>query len=105
MAAPTLEPELEDLEEEGGGPVKSFLEHLEDLRWMIIKSGAALLVALIVCLYGTPQIIAILKRPLAQAALMQVGRNQKVLVRFGTNNLTTFDSLTNNIDGLDLGTN
>ena len=21
--------------EEGGGPVKSFLEHLEDLRWML----------------------------------------------------------------------
>ena len=24
-------------EEEEGGPVKSFLEHLEDLRWVLIK--------------------------------------------------------------------
>jgi hypothetical protein len=34
----------EDLEVEGGA-VKSFLEHLEDLRWMLIKSSAALFVA------------------------------------------------------------
>ena len=26
-------------EEEEGGPVKSFLEHLEDFRWALIKSG------------------------------------------------------------------
>ena len=60
MADPTQDPHSDDWEqEEGGGPVKSFLEHLEDLRWMIVKSGAALLVAMIVCLYGTSQIIAL----------------------------------------------
>src|SRR6201995_64407 len=32
MADPTQEPRLDDFEEDGGGPVKSFLEHLEDLR-------------------------------------------------------------------------
>jgi len=103
----TQDPRPDDWEEEeqGGGPVKSFLEHLEDLRWMIIKSGAALLVAMIVCLYGTSTIIALLKRPLAQAALMQVGREQKVLVRFGTNNIATFETETNQFNGLDLGTN
>src|SRR6185312_17555494 len=97
----TQDPRPDDWEEEeqGGGPVKSFLEHLEDLRWMIIKSGAALLVAMIVCLYGTSTIIALLKRPLAQAALMQVGREQKVLVRFGTNNIATFETETNQFNG------
>jgi sec-independent protein translocase protein TatC len=106
MADPTQEPRPDDWEdEEGGGPVKSFLEHLEDLRWMLIKSGAALLVAMIICLYGTSQIISILKRPLAQAALIQPGNEQKVLIRFGTNNLTTLHSPTNNFNGLDLGTN
>jgi sec-independent protein translocase protein TatC len=103
----TQEPRSDDWEEkeEGGGPVKSFLEHLEDLRWMIIKSGVALLISMIVCLYGTSEIITLLKRPLAQAALIQVGHQQKVLVRFGTNNITTFESPTNNFNGLDLGTN
>src|SRR5690349_19285927 len=92
-------------EEDGGGPVKTFLEHLEDLRWMLIKSGAALLVGLIICLYGTGQIVSILKRPLQKAALIQVGHSQKVLVRFGTNNLTTFDVLTNRLGAVDLGSN
>ncbi len=104
MADPTEEPYSDDLDE-GGGPVKSFLEHLEDLRWMLIKSGAALLVGMIVCLYGTSQIVTILKRPLQKAALIQVGHSQKVLVRFGTNTLTTFDVSTNRIGAVDLGSN
>src|SRR5260370_257825 len=40
---------LELLEEEEGGPVKSFLEHLEDLRWVLIKSVAAAGVAIATC--------------------------------------------------------
>jgi hypothetical protein len=46
-----VEPEAErldlDQEEEEGGPVKSFLEHLEDLRWVLIKSIAAAGVAMV----------------------------------------------------------
>ena len=48
------EPEAERLDEhveEEGGPVKSFLEHLEDLRWVLIKSLAALSVAMLICLW------------------------------------------------------
>src|SRR3569833_4211810 len=106
MADPTQDPHSGDWEQEdGGGPLKSFLEHLEDLRWMIIKCAASLLVCMIFCLYGTSQIITILKRPLAQAALIQINHEQKILVRFGTNNLTTFESPTTNFNGLDLGTN
>jgi sec-independent protein translocase protein TatC len=106
MGDPTEDPRREELDEaDGGGPVKSFLEHLEDLRWMLIKSGAALLVSMIVCLYGTGQIVSLLKRPLYQAALIQVGHEQKVLVRFGTNSLTEFIAPTNQMGGLDFGTN
>ena len=39
-------------EEEEGGPIKSFLEHLEDLRWVLIKSLATAGVAMIVCFFG-----------------------------------------------------
>jgi sec-independent protein translocase protein TatC len=107
MADSTQEPRPDDQEEEqeGGGPVKSFLEHLEDLRWMLIKSGVALLVTMIVCLYGTSQIVSILKRPLERAALIRVGHDQKAVVRFGSNNLATFQAPTNRFNGLDLGTN
>ena len=42
MAEPSDEPQPADEQVEGGA-VKTFLEHLEDLRWMLIKSGAAIL--------------------------------------------------------------
>lgn len=115
MADDYEEPQPYD-EEEGGGPVKTFLEHLEDLRWLLVKSGSALLVCLIVCLYATPQITWILTRPLKQAALIQTNSHrQKVIVQFETNTLVTLgrdlpalragETLTNRVGPLDLGSN
>jgi sec-independent protein translocase protein TatC len=92
-------------DEDVGGPVKSFLEHLEDFRWLLIKTGAALFVSLVVCLYAVPQIVAILKWPLSRAALVRVNGERKVLVRFDTNNIATLELMTNQIGGLDLGSN
>jgi sec-independent protein translocase protein TatC len=91
--------------ENEGGPVKTFLEHLEDFRWLVIKSGAALLVCLIVCLYAVPQIVAVLKWPLSRAALVRVYHERKALVRFDTNTVATLELMTNQIGGLDVGTN
>ena len=105
MADPTEEPHLDDIED-GGGPVKTFLEHLEDLRWLLIKSGAALLVSLIVCLYATDRIVAILKWPLKQSALQRSRHGPtKVMVQFGTNTLSTLEIGTNRVGPVDLGTN
>ncbi|MBM3832986.1 MAG: twin-arginine translocase subunit TatC [Verrucomicrobia bacterium] len=57
-------------EEDGeGGPVKSFLEHLEDLRWTIIKASSALVVGMIVCLLAAKQLIQIMKWPMDKAGL------------------------------------
>jgi sec-independent protein translocase protein TatC len=105
MADPTEEPQPDDLEENGGGPVKTFLEHLEDLRWMLVKSGAALLIGMIICLYCTDKIVSILKWPLERAALIHVGHRQKVLVRFGPKQIFPFEPETNRFGPLDLGTN
>jgi sec-independent protein translocase protein TatC len=106
MADPTEEPRPEEeIEEDGGGPVKTFLEHLEDLRWMLIKSGVALLIGMIVCLYATDKVVSILKWPLKRAALIQIGHRQKVVVRFGDNVLLSFEPSTNRFGPLDLGTN
>ncbi len=58
----------DDEDDEFGGPIKTFLEHLEDLRWTIIKSVAALLLGMIVCLGGANQLTDLLTRPLAAAA-------------------------------------
>ena len=98
------EPLPEELEE-GGGPVKGFLEHLEDLRWLLVKSGAALLVALIVCLYAVPQIVGILKWPLDRAALVRVNNEYRTVVRVGDQTVATLSLTTNRLSGIDLGTN
>jgi len=105
MADAPIQPRPDDDENDGGGPVKSFLEHLEDFRWLIIKIAATLGLSLFVCLYAVPQIVAILKWPLAHAALVRVNQEHRTLVQFGTNTLTTLRSDTNVIAGLDLGTN
>ncbi len=104
MADPTEEPQADDLEVDGG-PVKSFLDHLEDLRWMLVKSAAALFVGMIICLYGTTQIVWLLKQPLRNAALVNVSQPQKALVMFGGNKLAVFEPPTSQLGSLDLGSN
>ncbi len=75
-----IEPEEERtlLEEDEGGPVKSFLEHLEDFRWALLKSGAAVLIGVLICLLAGNYVVQILSRPLRQAATSYPGTNQVV---------------------------
>jgi len=60
-------PELDENGEEFGGPVKSFLEHMEDLRWVLIRCVAALGVAMVACLAGADRLVEMLAQPLGQA--------------------------------------
>lgn len=80
--------------EEYGGPVKSFLEHLEDLRWMLIRVVVSIMVAMMVCLVAANRIVRILEAPLIRANTMMekdsIKENKKqgggiVYVEFGTN--------------------
>jgi sec-independent protein translocase protein TatC len=76
-----------EAEEDGGGPVKTFLEHLEDLRWMLIKSVSAILVAMLVCLIASDRLVAILKWPLNHAPHFsrKTARPKEIPVLLGTN--------------------
>ena len=76
-----------DVEE--GGPVKSFLDHLEDLRWALIKCASAIGLGVLICLLAGNYVVGILLRPLQQATIKYPGTNQVVTIRLGTNNLTT----------------
>ena len=62
MAQEPEEPPFD--QEEEGGPVKPFLDHLEDLRWVLIKCVTALIIGMSVCMAATPYMITFLKRPL-----------------------------------------
>jgi len=97
-------------EEAEGGAVKTFLEHLEDLRWVLIKSAAATLVAMMVCLFNVKPLVTILKWPLDRAAKRHIlflpdTTNQLVTFQIGDKRYPGVDLGTNRVGALDLGTN
>ncbi len=103
-------PRLEPLngssgKDEEGGPVKSFLEHLEDLRWVLIKSVATVGVAMIVCFFGGNYVFKVLKLPLIKAPLEKYRKGQSVRVMLGTNQLGVFHVGTNEVLTALAGTN
>ena len=101
---PESEP-LQDHEEEEGGPIKSFLEHLEDLRWVLIKSLVALSLGMLICLIAGNHVVAILTYPLERAKAWHPGTNQIVTARTGTNELGTFSITPEEQASFNLGTN
>jgi sec-independent protein translocase protein TatC len=77
------QPEPEEAE---GGPVKTFLEHLEDLRWTLIKVTASLAVAMLVCLIGSDYLVRFLSFPLRVVTRLHVPASaDAVAVHWGTN--------------------
>jgi sec-independent protein translocase protein TatC len=99
------EPEAEQFDEDEGGPVKSFLEHLEDLRWVLIKSGVAAAVAMLVCLFAGNYLVRFLEWPLARAHPLHFTKSQTVFISFGTNQLASFKVSTNDAFAAMAGTN
>ncbi len=97
------EPERPDRAE--GGPVKTFLEHLEDFRWVLIKSIVALFLGMLICLFAANDVVRIVKWPLTHAWIHYSGTNQIVTVSFGTNRLGNFPLTPEQQQSLDLGTN
>lgn len=110
-----------------GGPVKSFLEHLEDFRWVMVKSVVALFLAMLLCLIGANYVIGIVKWPLKHASMnypvtvwnclmgwalplknldfSDSGTNQVVVVSFGTNHVGNFTLTPDERQSFNLGTN
>jgi sec-independent protein translocase protein TatC len=97
--------ETERPDEAEGGPVKTFLEHLEDFRWVLIKSVVALAVAMLLCLIAGNYVVQIIKWPLGHARIHYPGANQIVAVSFGTNHLGNFQLTPEQQKSLNLGTN
>jgi sec-independent protein translocase protein TatC len=79
-----------DPEDEGGGPVKSFLEHLEDLRWTLIKSIIAVLLSMLVAMVGSKYIVTVLTWPMnhslfGKAIFAKEPDKERVTIHLGTN--------------------
>lgn len=58
-------------DEEEGGPVKPFLDHLEDLRWVLIKVVSSLVIGMTICMVAVPWMIEFLKRPLPKSVKLE----------------------------------
>jgi sec-independent protein translocase protein TatC len=89
MANPTDElPSGVDAE---GGPVKSFLEHLEDLRWMLVKCISTIVVGIIICLLAGKYLVAFMVWPLQNVTRFFEPETTLVPVLLGTNSIGTVD--------------
>ena len=89
MSTDPDDPRTDDGVIDEGGPVKSFLDHLEDLRWVLIKTLAALGIGMLICLVAGDHVVNILKKPLLNAERKFPGTNQIWTVFWGTNILKT----------------
>jgi sec-independent protein translocase protein TatC len=99
------DPEARRPEEAEGGPVKTFLEHLEDFRWVLLKSLVALFLGMLACLFAANEVVSIIKWPLNHAYVRRAGTNQTVIVSFGTNHVGNFPLTPEQEKTLSLGTN
>ena len=87
-----------------GGPVKSFLDHLEDLRWVLIKTIAVIGIGMLLCLIAGDQVVKLLKWPLTRAKVQYAGTNVVATVYLGTNILGTYQ-LNEELSGITSPTN
>lgn len=90
MAGDHVDHEKEHSEKPEGGPVKTFLEHLEDFRWVLLKSLVALAVAMLLCLIAGNHVVGIVKWPLTRARMPFPGTNRVAVVSFGRHHVGTF---------------
>ncbi len=77
--------------EEEGGPVKSFLEHLEDLRWTLVKCVSTVSVGIIICLLAGKHLVAFMVWPLQNVSVLFEPESTSVPVLLGTNTIGTVD--------------
>ncbi len=65
--------------------MKPFLDHLEDLRWTLIKVVVAVVLGMLVCLMAGNRLVAFLTWPLEHAQRLLPAAQQRVPLLLGTN--------------------
>jgi sec-independent protein translocase protein TatC len=90
------------VEAEEPGPKKSFWGHLADLRTALIRSVAAIGIALIVCLFGSPWIVGVLEYPLSRMHMFETPR-PTVTIQIGDTKLGPFQVTREQFPGLPPG--
>jgi len=70
-----------------GESSKPFLEHLEDLRWTVVKMAAVLMTAMVLCFAFRQKLVMVLQRPLQEVggqvgALRALGITDSITISF-----------------------
>jgi sec-independent protein translocase protein TatC len=102
------DPDLPPSSESGGEGRRLFhqlLDGLESFRWLLIKSAAAIAVAMVLCLAGGNYLVAILKWPLQRGQQQSHAGEQQVVLQIGTNEVFRGTLRTNDFGPLPSGTN
>jgi sec-independent protein translocase protein TatC len=94
---PAVPAEVEDT-----GPKKSFWGHLNDLRNALIRSAIAIAVALVVCLFASPWIVAVLMEPLRHMHIFEKPK-PTVTLQIGDTKLGPFEVTREQFPGLPPG--
>jgi sec-independent protein translocase protein TatC len=107
MASPGEEEQLESEfhDEDEGGPVKSFLEHLEDLRWVLIKCAVGVGICVLCCLIGANYVVKAIEKPLADAAALRYKKVSTVTIFVGKQLWGRFNPGTNTLGSFSMGSN
>ncbi len=94
---PTVAAEVEDT-----GPKKSFWGHLNDLRNALIRSAIAIGIALVVCLFASPWIVAVLMGPLRHMHIFEKPK-PTVTLQIGDSKIGPFEVTREQFPGLPPG--
>ena len=89
-------------EAEDTGPKKSFWGHLNDLRDALIRSAISIAVALVVCLFASPWIVAVLMGPLRHMHLFEKPK-PTVTLQIGDTKIGPFEVTREQFPGLPPG--
>ena len=81
MSDDVIEPEVVPATETG--PRKGFLEHLEDLRWTLVRCSITLLISVTLCLLLGDRLVQVFEWPLARLDLLQPKGAPTVTLEFG----------------------
>lgn len=98
------EPEFSPQADDEGGPRKSFWEHLSDLRTALMRSGVAIGIALVICLFLDSRIVDVLTYPLQRMNLFQAD-HPTVTLEIGSTQIGPFEVKREQFPGLPAGPN
>ena len=85
--------------ENEGGPLMSFLDHLEDLRWTLVKCAIAMVAALLLCLALDDKLAGVMELPIRRMNILE-GDHPTITLLVGRTRLGPYEVTRDAVPGL-----